>query len=49
MRLAALVALFIVGVVLFSAGVAMIYPPAALIVAGAMCIGSALVIEVGDR
>ena len=44
--LAALLA--IVGFVLFVAGIAVIYPPAALIAAGALCVAVAFVVEVRD-
>lgn len=48
MKLLALVALFIVGVVLAVAGVALIYPPASLILAGATCVAVAFAVEVRD-
>jgi hypothetical protein len=48
MRLALLVALAVVGVICTTAGVALIYPPAALILFGATCVALALVVEVRD-
>jgi len=47
-RLALLVALALVGAALVVAGVAWIYPPAALILAGAACVAVAFVVEVRD-
>ena len=48
MRLFALIALAIVGVVCTTLGVALIYPPAALILFGVACVALALVVEVRD-
>jgi len=42
-------ALFVLGVVLFCAGVALMYPPAALVAAGAICVTLAVRTEVGDQ
>jgi hypothetical protein len=47
-RLFALIALAIVGVVCTTLGVALIYPPAALILFGVACVALALVVEVRD-
>ena len=48
MRLFALIALAIVGVVCTTLGVALIYPPAALILFGVACVALGLVVEVRD-
>ena len=48
MRLAALVVLAVLGAILIASGVALIYPPAALILVGAACVALALVVEVRD-
>jgi len=48
MKLAALVVLAVVGLACVTAGVALIYPPAALILFGAVCASLALVVEVRD-
>jgi len=48
MKVAALVALFIVGVLLLVACAAWIFPPASLGVAGVVCVAVALRVEVGD-
>lgn len=48
MRLALLIALAVVGVASTVAGVALIYPPAALIIFGVACVAVALVVEVRD-
>ena len=46
-KLAALVALFIAGLILMIAAVAVVYLPAALFLAGAVCVAVALSIDVG--
>lgn len=48
MRLALLVALALVGLASIVVGVALIYPPAAFIVAGVACVALALVVEVRE-
>lgn len=48
MRLALLAVLAVVGVICSTVGVALIYPPAALILFGAACVAVALVVEVRD-
>ena len=48
MKLAALVLLAVVGVICATLGVALIYPPAALILFGVACVAVALVVEVRD-
>ena len=48
MRLALLIAVAVLGVVCTTAGVALIFPPAALILFGAACVAFALVVEVRD-
>ena len=48
MRLFALIALALVGVVCTTVGVALVYPPAAFILFGAACVAVALVVEVRD-
>ena len=48
MRLAFLVAVALLGVACISVGVALIYPPAALILFGVACVAVALVVEVRD-
>lgn len=48
MRLALLVALAAIGVICTTVGVALVYPPAALILFGAACVALALVVEVRD-
>lgn len=48
MRLALLIALALVGVVCATVGVALVYPPAALILFGAACVALALRLEVRD-
>lgn len=48
MRLAVLIALAVVGLANVAVGVALIYPPAALIVIGVACVSLALVVEVRD-
>ena len=48
MRLALLILLALVGVTCTTVGVALIFPPAALILFGAACVALALVVEVRD-
>lgn len=48
MRLLLLAVLAVVGVLCVTAGVALIYPPAALIVFGAACVAVALRVEVRE-
>ncbi len=48
MKFAVLVVLFLLGVSLFIAGIALVYPPAALMFAGVVCVAVALYVEVGD-
>jgi len=48
MRLAALILLAVVGVACTTVGVALIYPPAALILFGAACVALAFAVEVRD-
>ncbi len=48
MRLVLLIGLLLVGALLVTAGVAMIYPPAGLILAGAACVALAFFVEVRD-
>ena len=48
MKLAALFVLALVGVMCAAAGVALIYPPAALIFVGVLCVAVAFVVEVRD-
>ena len=48
MRLAVLAVLALMGVSLLVAGVALIYPPAAMIVAGVLVLGLAFITEVRD-
>lgn len=49
MNAASLIALLVVGLILFSAGLFMVYPPLALIVLGGSFISVALVAQVRDR
>ena len=44
-----LVALFVLGVSMVSAGLFLVSVPLALIVMGCVCAGSALFVQVGDR
>lgn len=49
MRFWLLAVLACVGMLLIVAGVALVFPPAALIVAGVLCVTVSLVVEVADR
>ena len=48
MRLAILIALALVGAFCITLGVGLIYPPAALILFGGLCMAVAFVVEVRD-
>ena len=48
MKLLWLVVLAAIGAVLVVSGVALVYPPAAFIVAGSICLGLAFVVEVRE-
>jgi len=48
-KLPVLVALFVVGVLLAAVGVALMYPPAALVLIGVVCSSVALRVKVGDE
>jgi len=48
MSSAALAVLFVAGVVLFCTGFALVFPPAAFVVAGSVCVAVALKVEVRD-